>query len=77
MKWSYKIFLYLRLELFLNFKRMTAEATFQSLRYFADVLNTTTPSFSRYNIYKIRTISVCVFVDFDAMSFTIDGGCDG
>ena len=56
---------------------MTAEATFQSLRCFADVLSTTTPSFSRYNIYKIRTVSVCVFVDVDAVSFTIDGGCDG
>ena len=31
---------------------MTAEATFQSLRCFADVLSITTPSFSRYNIYR-------------------------
>ena len=56
---------------------MTAEATFQSLRCFADVLSNTTPGFLRNNIHKIRAISVCVFVYFDAVSITIDGGCDG
>ena len=60
-----------------DFKRMTAEATIQSLRCFDDVLSITTPGFSRNNIYKIRAISVCVFDDFDAVSITIDGGCDG
>ena len=56
---------------------MTAEATFKSLRCFADVLSTTTPGFSRNYIYQIRAILVSVFVDFDAVSITIDGRCDG
>ena len=56
---------------------MTAGATFKSLRYFADVLNTTTHGFSRYNIYQIGAISVSFFVDFDAVSITIDEGWDG
>ena len=55
---------------------MTAEATFKSLRCFADVPSTTTPGFSRNNRYQIWAISVRVFVDFDAVSITIDGGCD-
>ena len=29
------------------------------------------------NLYTIRAFSACVFVDFDAVSITIDGGCDG
>ena len=36
-----------------DFKRMTAEATFQALRCFADVLSTTTPGFSCNNVYQI------------------------
>ena len=75
MKWSYKKFLYLRLELFRILKRMTAEATFQALRCFADVLSTTTPGFSCNNVYQIWTVSVNVFVDLDAVSFAIDRGC--
>ena len=54
---------------------MTAESTFQALRCFADVLSTTTPGFSCDNINKIWTISVNVFVDFNAVFVTIDGGC--
>ena len=77
MKRSYKNFLYLRLELFLILNEMTAEADFKSLRCFADVLSTTTPGFSRNNIYQIWVISVSVFVDFDTVSITIDGGSDG
>ena len=56
---------------------MTAEATFKSLRCFADVLSPTTLGFSRNYIYQIRAISVSVFVDFDAVSVTIDGRSDG
>ena len=56
---------------------MNAEATFKSLRCFADVLSTTTPGCSRNYIYQIWAISVSVFVDFDAVSVTIDGRCDG
>ena len=55
---------------------MTAEATFQVLRCFADVLSTTTPGFSCNNVYQIWTISVNFFVDLDAVSFAIDWGCN-
>ena len=51
---------------------MTSGATFQILRCFADALSTTTPGFSLSNIYQIRAISVCVFVDFDTVSITND-----
>ena len=36
-----------------DFKRMTAEATFQALRCFADILSTTTPGVSCNNVYQI------------------------
>ena len=54
---------------------MTAESTFQALRCYADVLSTPTSGFSCNNINKIWTISVNVFVDFNAVFVTIDGGC--
>ena len=55
---------------------MTAEATFQALRCFADVLSTTNPGFSCNNVHQnLKFFSVNVFVDLDVVSFAIDRGC--
>ena len=47
-----------------DFKRMTAEATFQTLRHFADVLSTTTPGFSyvitciKFELFQSTSLSI-------------------
>ena len=74
---TYKKFLYVSWELFLIFLWMTAESTYKVVWCFDDVLRTIANGFSRNYIYmfQIRTISVNVFVDFNAVFVTIDGWC--
>ena len=74
MKWSYKKFLYLRLEFFL-IKNYGSGSDLSEFEMFADVLSSTNTGFSRNEISQIWIISVCVIVDVDAVSITIDEWC--
>ena len=77
MKWSYKKFLYLRLELFLILNEWLRKRPFRVWDVSPTYWAPQPLAFHVITYIKIRTVSVCVFVDVDAVSFTIDGGCDG